>query len=83
VEEPEYDHVFFGQLVPDLVVPDQNAANLARLELAQADPETGVSRNPFCPGDELTNNPARHLRVHRPEKFVKANEIGVGLARPA
>jgi hypothetical protein len=33
VEEPEYDHVLLGQLVPDLVVPDQNAANLPRLEL--------------------------------------------------
>jgi hypothetical protein len=83
VEEPEYDHVFLGQLVPDLVVSDQNAANLARLELAQADPQTRVSGNPFCPGDELTNDPARRPRVHRPEKLVQADEIGVGLARPA
>jgi hypothetical protein len=33
VEEPEHNHVFLGQFVPDLVVPDQNAANLPRLEL--------------------------------------------------
>jgi hypothetical protein len=66
VEEPEYDHVLRGQLVPDLVVPDQDAANLARLELAQSDPETGVSGNPFCPGNELTNDPVCRLRVHRP-----------------
>jgi hypothetical protein len=83
VEEPEYDHVFLGQLVPDLVVSDQNAANLARLELAQADPETGMSGNSSCPGNELTNRPACRLRVHWPAKFVKANEIRVGLARPA
>jgi hypothetical protein len=42
-----------------------------------------MSRNPFRSGDELTNDPACRRRIHRPEKLVKANEIGVGFARPA
>jgi hypothetical protein len=50
VEDPQDEHIAVGQLVPHLVVSDQDPSDLAWFELGQADSEPRVGGNSLRTG---------------------------------